>query len=319
MTHPTHKSIHVVAAVIENTDGKILIAKRPLHVHQGGLWEFPGGKVEPDESIDQALQRELSEELNIQIKHNQALIQIQHNYPDKSVFLDVRHVRAFCGAAIGNEGQQILWVDKSQLNDFNFPAANKSIINAIQLPGEYLITPEHQIENRDNFLRHLESRLKNGITLVQLRAKRLSSDDFFTLYNQVNQLTRLCDAKLQVNTSIKNAIKLNANGVHLSSALLLQTNSLPSNLCVSASCHNQQDVEKANQLGVHFIVLSPVQITNTHPNAEPIGWKNFSRLCQLSRSPAYALGGMKKTDRAAAIHLGGQGIAAISSLWQDEN
>jgi len=309
------KIIHVVAAVIENTEGQILIAKRPQHVHQGGLWEFPGGKVESGESANHALQRELHEELNINISDSQPLIQIHHNYPDKSVFLDVQHITSFSGIAIGNEGQKIQWVNKSELNGFQFPAANKPIIDATQLPREYLITPEHELKDREQFLTQLEMQLQSGIRLVQLRAKSLSANEFSTLYAQVNKLTEASGARLQVNTSVENALRLGASGIHLSSRELFKTTSFPKDLYVSASCHNQKEINQAEQLGVNFIVLSPVKFTHSHPDSEPIGWNKFELFCEKTTVPVFALGGMERDDTAKAVSCGAQGIAAISGLF----
>jgi len=126
--------IHVAAAVIvdQNDSNKILIAKRPDHVHKGGLWEFPGGKVEDGEHVFEALARELEEELAIFVLQAEPLINIQHDYPEKSVLLDVWKVTEFSGNAKGNEGQMIEWVSVSQLNEYVFPEANKTIIDELQ-------------------------------------------------------------------------------------------------------------------------------------------------------------------------------------------
>jgi len=311
----SRKTIHVVAAVIENAAGEILIAKRPQHVHQGGLWEFPGGKVENNETTQTALYREIREELNININDDSPLIQIHHDYPDKSILLDVRHIEAFTGTVIGNEGQEVRWVKKRQLGDFAFPAANRAIIDAIQLPQKYLITPEHKISDRKLFLNTLETRLKTGITLVQLRAKLLSPTEYSTLHHQVNNLALQYKTTLQVNTSIENAIELGARGVHLTSVELLKTKFLPANLFFSASCHNKKEIEKACELGVQFIVLAPVKHTTSHPNTKPLGWENFKQLSFSASMPVYSLGGMRADDIPTTITHGGQGIAAISGLW----
>ena len=100
--------IHVAVGVIFDNQkaDQILIAKRPQHLHQGGLWEFPGGKVSEDETVDQALERELLEELGITVIQSQPLMQVQHNYSDKQVFLDIWTVTQFSGEARGLEGQQ---------------------------------------------------------------------------------------------------------------------------------------------------------------------------------------------------------------------
>ena len=97
--------IHVMAAVIRDAERRILIAKRPDDAHQGGLWEFPGGKLEPGESRLEALQRELHEELGITVQQARPLIDLQHNYPDKHIRLDVWEVSEFTGTAHGAEGE----------------------------------------------------------------------------------------------------------------------------------------------------------------------------------------------------------------------
>ena len=136
------KRIHVAAAVIRGADGQILLAKRPEDKHQGGLWEFPGGKVESGETVQAALARELEEELDIRPTAARPLIQVRHDYPDKQVLLDVWEVSAFTGEPHGAEGQPLAWVSPRQLGDYEFPAANRPIVAAARLPEQYLITPE---------------------------------------------------------------------------------------------------------------------------------------------------------------------------------
>ncbi len=136
------KRVHVAAAVIRDNSGKILIARRADTQHQGGLWEFPGGKVEGDESVETALARELHEELGIVVTAARPLIKVHHDYPDKHVLLDVWEVSAFTGDPHGAEGQPLSWVTPRELVDYEFPAANQPIVAAARLPAEYLITPE---------------------------------------------------------------------------------------------------------------------------------------------------------------------------------
>ncbi|MDP1520024.1 8-oxo-dGTP diphosphatase MutT [Porticoccus litoralis] len=123
--------VHVAVAVIDDGDGQILIARRPDHVHQGGLWEFPGGKVEPGEAVFDALKREVWEELAIRVEAAEPLIEIRHDYPDKCVLLDVWCVNRFTGVPSGNEGQPLCWVSKKQLANYAFPEANQPIIEAV--------------------------------------------------------------------------------------------------------------------------------------------------------------------------------------------
>jgi 8-oxo-dGTP diphosphatase len=124
--------LHVAVGVIRNSAGEILISKRHQDSHQGGLWEFPGGKLEPGETVFEALQRELLEELGIHVLSAQALVLIDHDYKDKAVSLDVWLVDDFEGNAEGREGQPLEWVLPAQLGVYQFPAANEPIVRACQ-------------------------------------------------------------------------------------------------------------------------------------------------------------------------------------------
>ena len=121
--------VKVAAGVIER-DGQVLVTQRAAKAHQGGLWEFPGGKLESGESAEQALIRELAEELNIQVTQQAPLIEISHDYGDKQVRLFVSVVRAFEGEPQGLEGQPMQWIAAADLNTLSFPAANLPIIQA---------------------------------------------------------------------------------------------------------------------------------------------------------------------------------------------
>ena len=138
------KRIHVVAAVIYGTPDKILISRRPDHLHQGGLWEFPGGKIEADETAYQGLVRELQEELAITVTAAAPFMQVSHDYSDKHVLLDIWQVKAFEGEARGVEGQECRWVVLSDLlaehlsdtgtdtgSAYEFPEANKPILQKL--------------------------------------------------------------------------------------------------------------------------------------------------------------------------------------------
>lgn len=130
--------IHVAVGVIFDNQqaDQILIAKRPQHLHQGGLWEFPGGKVAAGETVDQALERELFEELGITVTQSQPLMQIEHNYSDKQVFLDIWTVTQYLGEARGLEGQECQWIAMQQLlcadSKYQFPEANKPILEKLK-------------------------------------------------------------------------------------------------------------------------------------------------------------------------------------------
>ena len=132
MNEETKKNVRVAVGVVKNTQGEILLAKRAAHQHQGGLWEFPGGKVETNETVFDALVREFQEEVNLTIQQAKPLLVIDHDYGDKKVTLDVWLSEHHTGEAKGNEGQKLAWVLPAHLHTYSFPEANQAIIEKIK-------------------------------------------------------------------------------------------------------------------------------------------------------------------------------------------
>jgi len=124
--------LDIVAGVIFNENrSQVLIAKRPEKAHQGGLWEFPGGKLEQGETPTFALKRELHEELDLIILDCTHFITLEHDYSDVSIGLEVWTVDRWEGDVYGKEGQTIEWVERDKLSDRDFPAANIPIIELL--------------------------------------------------------------------------------------------------------------------------------------------------------------------------------------------
>ncbi len=124
--------IHVAVGVIINQQNQVLVAKRPAGKHLAGLWEFPGGKVELGETAEQALVRELQEEVDLTPLHFVPLTQITHQYNEKTVLLDVYLIDEVDGDAKGLENQEIKWLHPDRFSEYRFPEANASIITALQ-------------------------------------------------------------------------------------------------------------------------------------------------------------------------------------------
>ncbi|MCQ8118934.1 Nudix family hydrolase [Methylomonas rosea] len=303
--------LHVAVGVIRDGDGRILITQRAKHAHQGGLWEFPGGKLEAGEPVQQALARELEEEVGIQVQRAAPLIKINHDYGDRHVLLDVWNVTAFAGQARGCEGQAMRWIAAEQLREFSFPAANLPIIAAAQLPHYYAILEGlSAAEALDNCRRILAT----GIKLLQFRVKSLPSIDLQNVFEQVSQLCRQQQVSLLVNTDLP-VDTTNAQGLHLSSRALLACRERPNGYrWVAASCHNLDELRYAEALGLDFAVLAPVQATASHPDAAPLGWQTLTELLEQINLPVFALGGLGRHDLDRALVAGAQGIAGISAF-----
>ncbi len=309
--------IEVAAGVLQDAAGRVLLARRPEGVHQGGLWEFPGGKVEPGESVRQALERELEEELGIGIKACRPLIRVGHRYADRNVVLDTWLVSAWRGEPRGREGQPLQWAAPREIDPASMPAADLPILKALSLPSRYVITPP-QVENPSTFLGQLEDTLDLGAKLVQLRVFGLEMPRWWKLVREADRACRESGATLLLNASLQEALALGVQGLHLNRQRLMRMDSLEEarGLLVGASCHDDRELQKAQALGVDFAVLSPVLPTASHPEARPLGWEGFTSLAQDANLPVYALGGMQPGMAEQAWHHGAQGIAGISGLWK---
>src|SRR5690606_29072305 len=133
---------HVVAAVLQAVDGRVLICGRPAGKEMAGLWEFPGGKIEPGETPRAALAREVREELHIELQAAQPFMRLQHDYPAKRVALDIWRVTAWDGEPQPVENQPLAWVTVDELPGWQLLPADAPIVAALRLPDRYLVTPD---------------------------------------------------------------------------------------------------------------------------------------------------------------------------------
>lgn len=124
--------VKVAVGVVFNAQGQILVAKRRPEQHQGECWEFPGGKIEPGETVATALKRELFEEVGIQVLHHEPWLEVAHDYQDKSVLLQVHKVISFEGEPWGCEGQLVQWISPDKLTSLPLPQANEAIVKALR-------------------------------------------------------------------------------------------------------------------------------------------------------------------------------------------
>ena len=123
--------VTVAVGILNDDAGRVLVTRRAPGAHQGGLWEFPGGKLEEGETLLEALTRELSEELGVRVETTEPLMVLEHDYGDKQVRLDIHRVTRWSGEPRGLEGQPLAWQRPEQLRDWPFPAANRPILERL--------------------------------------------------------------------------------------------------------------------------------------------------------------------------------------------
>ncbi len=316
------REIHVAVAVIVR-EGRVLIARRPDHSHQGGLLEFPGGKVEPGETVQQALVREIAEETGLQVPIDslQPVIGIRHDYGDKRVFLDVWETAAATGAPEGREGQPIEWQLPGQLDDNDFPAANRPIIRALRLPHRLAITGA--FADPINSISELNACLsRSSLDLIVLRAPHLERDAYLALARQASAACAAQGIGLLAHGApeLVEAVP-GVAGVHLPwrEAQALTARPVPAQSWLGVSCHNVEQLLHAERLGADYAVLGPVQPTGSHPGRLALGWEGFAELVAEVAVPVYGLGGLGPEHEQKARALGAQGIAGIGFWWGESS
>ncbi|HVI25894.1 MAG TPA: Nudix family hydrolase [Xanthomonadaceae bacterium] len=308
--------IDVIAGVIADPRGRVLLARRTEGRDLAGFWEFPGGKREPGESAEAALVRELHEELGIEAEPGEPLIAVPQQYPHKRLRLDVRAIASWRGTPRGHEGQALAWVPPHRLPDYPMPPADRPVVAALLQPDRYLVTPAPAADDTA-WLAALQRALEAGVRRVQLRAAPgVEPSRWSALVRAAVVLCRSADAQALINGDIALAAELRV-GVHLRATQLasLRERPLPAELPVAASCHDASELEHAARLGCDFAVLGPVAATASHPGAKTLGWTGFATLRERTALPLYAIGGMRPDDLARARAHGAQGIAAIRGLW----
>jgi 8-oxo-dGTP diphosphatase len=309
--------VDVAAAVIERPDGSYLLAQRPLGKVYEGYWEFPGGKVEQGESTEDALARELREELGIEVELAYPWITRVYTYPHATVKLHFHRVVRWRGEPQANERQKLSWQCREKFPVSPMLPANAPVIKALSLPTSLGITCAGEM-GVVPALNRLRQAIAHGLRLVQVRETNLDLAARRDFASRVIAEVRKIGGIVLINSDVHLAAKLGA-GLHMPSRDLMAAKSRPEFEWCSASCHDAAELEKARELGLDFVLLGPVQATPSHPGASVLGWKKFTCLTRDYSLPVFALGGMRIKTLHAARRSGAHGVAMVRGAWQQND
>ena len=307
-----NKLIKVVGGLIIQ-ENKLLIAQRTKNSDHPLKWEFPGGKIKQNESPEDALKRELKEELGINIDGCSPWIIRHHSYEHASVRLHFFLVSQWSGDVIPQENQNIKWSDLRNPEVTPILEANSVIFKALSLPPIYAITNFSEL--KDKFLIALKRKIENGLQLIQIREKSLEINDLIYFCKEIQKLTKNYDTSILLNSHIELAKDLGLDGVHLNSSQIYQDLSIPKGWIIGASCHTLEDLKMVEDKKYSFALLSPVKKTQSHPEVKPMGWEKFKQIINGFQIPIYALGGMTEYDKNNAYASGSIGIASQRAIW----
>ncbi len=314
------RALPVVAGIIEDRAGGILVAQRPPGGSEAGKWEFPGGKIRPGESAQHALARELDEELGIVIGNAAHFASVHWRGPPRALNLHAYRLSAPSAPMQARAHSALEWARREELVGYAVPAPDRPLVARLALPDRYLITPD-RTDGLPGFLRALASALSTHAPgAMLLRTPSLPAADRAhwaeAVLAQVRTLAPRTLAFLHADGAL--AGRLGYDGVHVSSRqlLALRERPLPAHRWLLASTHTPGDLAHAERVGVDAVVLGSVLETASHPGQRPLGWKRFAAFARSTWLPVYALGGLDESSLPLARSHSAHGIAAIRGLWE---
>ncbi|MFP4252444.1 MAG: thiamine phosphate synthase [Guyparkeria sp.] len=317
----------IVLGMLREPDGRVWTEIRPDGRHLAGMRAFPGGKRRDDETLREALGRELAEEIGVRVRRARRLITLDWDYPDRRLRLVGFEVTSWDGPPRSMEGQVLAAepLDRDTRGDWlaAMPPANRGLVNALVLPRCLAITPPVGAEGPIAWQAQVESGLRRlpGPMLVNLRpgagegevpwpalARAVLAAGHWPVINPPGD--RPCPGGLDPRV-----------GLHLNHARLTDVSDAQvgewqaRGHLVSAAVHDRASLDRAVDLAVDLVTLSPIRSTSTHPDATGIGWSAFATLAETASMPVYALGGVGPRDLWRVWRRGGFGVASISAFW----
>jgi len=338
-TAGTKPQIFVAAGMILRPDGCLLLGQRPEGKSWAGWWELPGGKIEPGETVRQALVRELHEELSITVTHATPWVRYVYEYEKTIAHLHLWRVTGWEGAPMGRENQALAWIDphRQSLQVSPVLPATLAPLRWIQLPQRYLLTSIGDAAGLPEFLQRLNRTLGSGERwLVQFRepawqsrqaqegeaaavarAVNGQSDGLYQAFMQVLACCKRHGTPCLVNSIHPQAWWPQADGVHLRAvdarAWQRQNRDRPQGL-LGVSAHNADELATARALQADFAVLGHVLDTPSHPDVPGMGWEEFAHQTEHAGLPVYALGGQSADTLDIAQEHSAHGVAGVRYL-----
>jgi 8-oxo-dGTP diphosphatase len=307
--------LRVVAGVLSDEQGRVLLAQRAPGKHLAGLWEFPGGKIESGESAWQALRREWREELDVDVRVAESFWTVPWRYPEHDLLLEVWRITEHDGQPHGRESQSLRWARLADIDPLELPPADRPVLAALRLPRLLTITPEPPADTAlAAWIARVERHACDPQRLTVLRAKQFDRAARAALAERIAPSAR---ERIVLHGELELAQTLGFAGVHLSAGQARALSARPptARSWLGVSCHNAAELAQAVRLDADYVFLGPVHATDSHPGAQTLEWAEFRRLASTCPIPVYALGGLMPEDVSQARAHAAFGVAGISAFW----
>jgi 8-oxo-dGTP diphosphatase len=294
--------VRVAAAVILGSGGEVLLAQRPAGKAYAGYWEFPGGKLEPGETVHDALVRELSEELGLEVVDAAPWLVQRYTYPHADVELNFFRVFAFTGEPFGHDGQAFRWQTPGRFDVAPLLPANTAILRALELPPVCGVVPPATLADPSSPT-ILRRALDQGLGLIRVDAAAGAAIGERAAIERLAGLAAAAGARVLLGGNESDARALGCAGVHWTAAELRAATARPADLLVGATCAHAADIAQAGALGLDFVELERVATSAVD------GWAAFAQAIAATAVPVFARGGLARSDLAFAQRQGAHGVA----------
>ncbi|MEY2334885.1 Nudix family hydrolase [Acidithiobacillus ferrianus] len=312
-------TVPVASGIIEDASGRVLISLRPEGKPWPGFWEFPGGKVDPGETPEAALIRELWEELGITVTAPAPFRVLDYTYPERTVRLHFYRVRHWTGSAHGREGQEVRWLYPWEIPALECLPANLRmtaalLAEALPQPPLCLIADPGKLPLPD-FRKALEGAVGAGLRWLVLRCKTLPDAPAAAVLPALCAEARTRGVQVYLNHPDP-LPDWPRSGRHLTQAQL-DAGVRPGE-AFGVSCHDAEGLRRAARAGARYAFLSPLFPTRSHPGAEALGTQAFAAMAAETSLPLIALGGMTTRRLPEALAAGARGVAVLSGILEAE-
>lgn len=285
----------VAVGVLLRPGGQVLLADRPQGKAYAGYWEFPGGKVEPGETVEGALARELREELGVRIGASMPWVVFEYSYPHAYVRLHFRRVERWSGEPRAREGQRLRFVDpRGELPEPLLPAAVPTL-RWLRLPA--LVAPSRVGDcGMDAFLASLDRAIAAGLPAVLVDEPELTPGQLATAEREI-------------------ALRLDATGAAMLRMRPFGTSiGLSDRFWTGVRVRDARELHEVAASGADFAVVGPVMPSESCTDPA-IGWTGFAAIMRSTPLPVYAFGSLGSGDIEVARRHGAHGILLDPEFW----
>lgn len=313
------KHLDVAVGVLCDAEGRVLLARRPEGKPLAGYLEFPGGKIGHGELPQDALVRELREELDVAVISGDLspLIRLHHTYPDFTVDVHAYTLERWRGDPAGAEGQALGWEPLANLLALPLLPANRPLVNALRLPDILKVTPMLSAGSIHGFAGTLKRALSEGEDSAGIVVRTDGRTTLELLHEELGPLLRAGRCMTLANTGDVD-LPPGYSGLHLPARAMASISERPDGVAwVGASVHDVEQARTARSLGLDYVIVGHINATSSHPCRPPMGWDEFRRIACEAGLPAYAIGGVTPDDLARARRYWGRGVAGIRAFWPE--